>query len=270
MKRLEDRVALVTGASRGIGSGIALCLAREGADIIVNYRSHADEAQQVAARIQQLGRRSLVYRADVAERNAVEAMFASAVEHFGRVDIAVANAGINLPSPVLEADWESVQRVFRVSQFGAFHTAQLAARQMVKQAKHGRPGGKIILIGSIHQHLAVPSSAAYNRATAARGHLARTMALELAPHHINVNVVAPGRIDTPSTRGYLPGERLEAANRHIPWGRVGRPEEVGKAVAYLASQDADYVTGITLVIDGGFSINLDLSMGGSDVWGGDE
>jgi glucose 1-dehydrogenase len=103
-------------------------------------------------------------------------------------------------------------------------------------------------------------------AKAAISHLARTMALELAPYRINVNVVAPGRIDTPSTRDFLPGELMAAANRHIPWGRVGKPEEVGKAVAYLASDDADYVTGATLVIDGGFSINLDLKIGDSDVW----
>ncbi len=267
MKRFEGKVALITGASRGIGRGIALCLAAEGADIVVNYRSHGDEAQEVADRIQQMGRRILVCRGDVAERDAVAEVFAKAVEHYGRIDVVVANAGINIPGSVLEADWQSVLRVIQVSQFGVFHTAQLAAQQMVRQAASGGSGGKIILIGSIHEQLAVPSSVAYNMAKAAVGHLARTMALELAPYHINVNVVAPGRIDTPSTRDFLDGERLEAANQHIPWGRVGTPEEVGKAVAYLASDDADYVTGATLVIDGGFSINLDLRIGESEVWG---
>lgn len=267
MKRFEGKVALITGASRGIGRGIALCLAAEGADIVVNYRSHSDEAQEVAGRIRQMGGRSLVYRADVAERDAVAEMFAQAVEHFDRIDIAVANAGINIPGSVLEAEWESALRVFQVSQFGAYHTAQMAARQMVKQAERGHNGGKIILVGSIHEQLPVPGSAAYNMAKAAVGHLARTMALELAPYHINVNVVAPGRIDTPSTRGLLEWELQEEANRHIPWGRMGTPEEIGKAVAYLASDDADYVTGATLVIDGGFSINLDLRVGDSDIWG---
>jgi glucose 1-dehydrogenase len=196
----------------------------------------------------------------------VAGMFSCAAECFGQIDIAVANAGINLHGPILEARWEDVLRVLQVSQFGVFHTVQFAARQMVQQVQAGSPGGKIVVIGSIHELQAVPGSAAYNMAKAAISHLARTAALELAPYRINVNVVDPGRIDTPSTRAFLDGERLEKANRHIPWGRVGMPEEVGKAVAYLASEDADYVTGSTIVIDGGFSINLDLSLGDEEIW----
>ena len=264
MKRLQGKVALVTGASRGIGRGIALCLAAEGADVVVNYRSHPEEAQAVAERISQMGQQSLVWQADVADRVAVVQMFAAAVAHFRHLDIVVANAGINVPQPVLEARWEDVFRVLQVSQFGVFHTAQMAARQMVQQASEGRRGGKIVIIGSIHETMAVPGSAAYNMAKAAISQLARTMALELAPHKINVNVIDPGRIDTPSTRAVLDGELLEKANRHIPWGRTGTAEEIGKAVAYLASDDADYVTGATLVIDGGFSINIDLSFDGTN------
>lgn len=261
MSKLDNKVALVTGASRGIGRGIALCLAEEGAHILVNYRSRQKEAEEVALAVQNMGRKAFIYQADVADRHAVQDMFAAAVDFFDHIDIVVANAGMNIPGQVIDINWEDALRVFEVSQFGVFHTCQFAARQMVKQNNEGREGGKIIIISSIHEQMAVPASAAYNMTKAAINHLGRTLAMELAPYRINVNSINPGRIDTPSTRSFFDDQQhMERANVHIPWRRVGTSEEIGKAVVYLSSSDADYITGANICIDGGFSINLNLAM----------
>lgn len=257
-QRLREKVALVTGASRGIGRGIALCLAAEGADVVVNYHTHAQEAQAVVDGVTQLGRRAWACRADVSDRGAVAQMMSDAVAHFGHLDIAVANAAISIRELVIEANWDHVQRVVQVSQFGVFHTCQLAAQQMVRQVTEGRPGGKIVIISSILEELPAAGSAAYNMAKAAINHLGRTMASELAHYQINVNCVNPGWIDTPGERRFASEEELQAAGARIPWGRLGTPEDIGKAVAFLASDDADYVTGATLRVDGGMLLGLAL------------
>jgi glucose 1-dehydrogenase len=258
MNRLGGKVALVTGASRGIGRGIALCLAAEGADVVANYYAHADEAQDVVGIISGQGRRALAWQADVARREAVAAMVAGTVEAMGRLDIVVANAAYTLREPVVDAAWENIQRVSQVSQFGVFHTCQLAARQMVAQAEAGQPGGKIVIISSILEEMPAAGSAAYNMAKAAINHLGRTMAIELARYRINVNMVNPGWIDTPGERRFSSEEQLREGGKRIPWGRLGRPEDIGKAVVFLASDDADYITGTTLRVDGGFLLGLTL------------
>jgi glucose 1-dehydrogenase len=253
MGRFERKVALVTGASRGIGRGIALRLAAEGADVIVNYRSHPEEAAEVAGRIAELGRRALTYQADVADRSAVERMFAETVAALGQIDVVVANAAVSIREAVIEAQWEHVLRTIEVSQFGVFHTCQLGAQQMVRQG-----GGKIVIISSVHEEIAVPNSAAYNMAKAAINHLCRTMAAELARYHINVNVINPGWIDTPGERAFASEQEIRAGGRRIPWGRLGTPEDIAAVAAFLASDDADYVTGATLRVDGGFKLGLRL------------
>jgi glucose 1-dehydrogenase len=258
MKSLAGKVALITGASRGIGRGIALCLAAEGADVVVNYRSHPDEARQVVEAVEGMDCRALGWQADVSQRDAVAAMVAGAVEAFGRLDIAVANAAHSVREPVVDAAWENVDQVIQVSQFGVFHTCQLAARQMVAQAEAGEDGGKIIIISSILEEMPAPGSAAYNMAKAAINHLGRTMAAELARYRISVNMVNPGWIDTPGERQYASEEQLRDGGNRIPWGRLGTPGDIGKAVAFLASDDADYITGATLRVDGGFLLGLTL------------
>jgi glucose 1-dehydrogenase len=203
-----------------------------------------------------LGQRALTWQADVADREAVARLIAGTVEHFGSLDIAVANAGISIREPVIEAQWENVLRTLEVTQFGVFHTCQMAAQQMVKQCQGGRTGGKIIIISSVHAEIAVPNSGAYNMAKAAINHLGRTMAIELAPYCINVNNINPGWIDTPNTRAAVGDRAIRKGSERLLWERLGEPEEIGKAVAYLASDDAEYVTGSTLRVDGGFVLGL--------------
>ena len=254
MQRLTGKVALVTGGSRGIGRGSALCLAEDGADVLVNYRTHPEEAQAVVEAIEKMGRRALAYKADVGERSEVEAMVAAAVEHFGRLDIAVANAARSIRKSVVDIEWDDVMATLRVTQFGVFHTCQMAARQMVKQ----NAGGKIIIISSIHQELPVANSSAYNMAKAAINHLGETLANELAPNHINVNIINPGWINTPGERMFYTEEELAEQGKLIPWGRLGTEREIGRVVAFLASDDAEYITGSTLRVDGGFMMGLTL------------
>lgn len=258
MGRLAGKVALITGSGRGIGRGIALCLAAEGADIVINDLPDRSDAEATAQEIRVLGRQALVWPADISDRSAVEAMIAGAVAHFGRLDIAVANAAISIREPVLEAKWENVQRTIEVAQFGVFHTCQLAARQISTQPLNGRSRGKILITCSVHEEIAFAQSAAYNMAKAAVAHLGRTMAGELARTKINVNIINPGWIDTPGERRFFTEEQIQEGGKQIPWGRIGTPEDIGKAAAFLISDDADYITGAVLRVDGGFVHGLDL------------
>ena len=258
MTQLAGKIALITGASRGIGRGCALALAQQGADIVVNYHSHAAEAEEVAAQIRAMGQQALVWQADIAQREAVEELFAGAAAHFGRIDIAVANAGMSIREPFLEAKWENVLRVVEVAQFGVFHTCQLAAQQMVRQPCIGRSAGKIVVISSIFAEVPAPTSAAYNMAKAAINHLVSTIAGELTEHHINVNVINPGWIDTPGERNYASEEEIRQGAMRLPWQRLGTIEDIGNAVVYLASDAADYVTGAMLRVDGGYVHGLTL------------
>lgn len=261
MARFEGKVALITGSSRGIGRGIAEALAAEGADIVINHLDDGENAQSTADALGSLGRRSLIHEADVADRAAVSEMFHTAVDHFGHIDIAVANAAFSIREPVLSADWENVRAVIEVAQFGVFHTCQRAAQKMVAQIESGRPGGKILIIGSILGEYPFPSSSAYNMAKAAIEHFARTLAAELLPYRINVNVINPGWIDTPGERRYTSDAEIAAAAATLPWKRLGTPADIGKAAAFLLSDDADYITGTTLRVDGGYMVGLRLPRG---------
>lgn len=257
MRRLEDKIALVTGAARGIGRGIALCLAEEGAHVAINDlaaggRPRAVAPADTAAEIAAMGRRSAAYEADVSDREAVAAMFAAAAEALGPIDIVVANAALSIRQPVVEASWEGVLRTIEVTQFGVFHTCQAAARHMVAR---GGPG-KIIIIGSVLAEIPMQTSAAYNMAKAAVNHLGRTLAAELTQHRINVNVINPGYIDTPGERAFASEEQIRQTAEILPWGRLGTPHDIGRAAAFLASDDADYITGTVLQVDGGYRLAM--------------
>jgi glucose 1-dehydrogenase len=249
--KLEGKVVLITGANRGIGRGCALEMAKEGANIIVNYREHGGEAEEVAQMVKSLGRDSLVIQADVSQRAQVEAMVKRALDHFGAIDVLVNNAASSVRKPFVELSVEDVEQTWGVTLWGPFHCTQVVAREWVQKKK----AGNIIMISSIHSTIPFPTSLPYNCAKAALNHMALTLAAELAPHHIRVNVIEPGWTDTPGERRFLSEEELQEKAKRLPWGRMGTSEEIGKAAVFLASDDSDYISGAVLRVDGALAIN---------------
>lgn len=249
--RFQDRVAIVTGAGRGIGRAIAVRLAREGASVVCNDLA-PESAASTAAEITALGggRRGVAIAADVADRAAMERLFDAAWREFGRLDVAVANAALSIRKPTVELEPDEVRRVIDVTQHGTFHTCQLAARRMLAQGR----GGRIVVIGSIHAQRPFANAAPYNMAKAAIAHLAATMAVELAAARIAVNVIDPGWIDTPGERAFFTEAQIRDDGARLPWGRIGTPDDIAAAAAFLASAEADYVTGTVLRVDGGLAL----------------
>lgn len=246
-RSLKDKVILITGASSGIGRAIALETARQGANVVVNYIGKPDSAQEVVRQIEHDHGAALAIEADVSKSDQVERMIAQTISQLGRVDVLVNNAGIEKESPFLDKPESEFDAVIGVNLKGPFLCAQAAARDMAKRKK-----GTIINISSVHEDLPFPGYSAYCAAKGGLRMLCRDLALELAPHGINIVNVAPGAIDTPiNTRTLSDPEKKLALNREIPLGRVGEPQEVAKLVCYLASNDAAYITGTTVVIDGG-------------------
>ncbi len=248
MVDLTGKVALVTGSSRGIGRSCALEMARAGANVTVNYRAHGDEAEAAAEEIRGLGREVLVVGADVADRQAVEEMVGKTVDHFGNLDIVVSNAYRSVRGPFLDMRVEDMEDTLSVTLYGGFHVAQVGAREMVARGR----GGAILFITSVHAFIPYGDHLAYNTAKAGTNHMASTMASELAEHRIRVNVIEPGWIDTPGERTYATEEELQEEGRKLPWGRMGRPDEIGKAAAFMCSDAASYITAAALRVDGGF------------------
>ena len=244
---LKDKVILITGASSGIGRAIALETARQGANVVVNYIGKPDSAQEVVRQIEHNHGAALAIEADVSKSDQVERMIAQTVSQLGRVDVLVNNAGIEKESSFLDKPDSEFDAVIGVNLKGPFLCTQAAARDMAKRKK-----GTIINISSVHEDLPFPGYSAYCAAKGGLRMLCRDLALELAPHGINIVNVAPGAIDTPINKRTLSDpEKKLALNREIPLGRVGEPQEVAKLVCYLASDDAAYITGTTVVIDGG-------------------
>jgi glucose 1-dehydrogenase len=240
------RVALVSGASRGIGRGCALALAEGGFDVIVNYLSHEAEADRVVGEIEAMGRRALAQRADVSDRAQVDAMVAAGLERFGRLDAVVANAYRSVRQPFLEVSAEGLEQTLAVTLLGAFHVCQAGARAMVERGV----AGSITVIGSIHGESGFSNSTAYNIAKFGLTGLVLTAANELSAHRIRVNLLNPGWIDTPGERRYATEAELQAAAAALPWRRLGQPSEIGRVVAFLASDGASFVSGAVLRADG--------------------
>ncbi|MGQ0635430.1 MAG: SDR family NAD(P)-dependent oxidoreductase [Planctomycetaceae bacterium] len=248
--KLAGKNALITGASLGIGRGVAIELAREGANVAINFRSHREQAEEVKAQIEKLGRRAILVQADVAEQPAVEAMVATTAATFGSLDLFVSNAVYSDRQRMIDADMAGFHRTIDVSMWGAFYGLRASAQQMVKQGR----GGSIIIVSSPHSHIPVPTAMAYNMAKAAIDHMARTAAIELAPYRIRVNIMHPGWIDTPGERKFFSEEQLDAGGKKLPWGRMGTSEEIARYVAYALSDECDYMTGSTLLMDGGATL----------------
>jgi glucose 1-dehydrogenase len=247
---LDGQVALVTGASLGIGRAAAEALARAGAKVVVNYRKHAEAAEDVIGSIQAAGGEAMAVAADVADYEQVEDMVAQVVDRFGQLSIAVSNAAFSERETFYEADMNGFRRTVDVTMWGAFHTLRAASRQMVAQGN----GGAIVLVSSPHAYTPVPRSMAYNMSKAAVEQMSRTAAIELAEHGIRVNALQPGWTDTPGERKFATEETLEKAGAKIPLGRLGTPEEMAQGLLFFCDPEQSYVTGAALLIDGGITL----------------
>lgn len=245
--RLQDKIAIITGGANGMGRATALRFAREGAAVVVADVEH-DNAEKVAAEIRAAGGRALPLAVDVRASQSVEQMVAQTVAEFGRVDILCSIAGIVRNDPFLDLPEENWDAVLAVNLKGVYLCGQHAARQMVKQGG----GGKIVNMASTNGLVGEADLAHYNASKFGVVGLTMTMAIELAPHNINVNAVCPGMINTRMTAPYMsiPGF-YEDYMRKIPMKRYGQPEEVASIFVFLASEDASFVTGTTIVVDGG-------------------
>lgn len=243
--KLEGKVALVTGASRGIGREIALEFAREGANVVVNYAGSEAKAKEVAEEIQAMGRESFVYRCNVANSEEVQNMVKDTIEHFGKLDILVNNAGItrdNLLMRMKDDEWDDV---INTNLKSVFLTTKAVTRQMMKQRS-----GKIVNVASIVAVSGNPGQANYVAAKSGVIGLTKTTAKELASRGITANAIAPGFITTDMT-DKLPEDLKAEMLKQIPLARLGQPQEVAKVALFLASDDSNYVTGQTLHVDGG-------------------
>jgi len=245
---LRDKVAIVTGSSAGIGRAIALAFAREGAAVAVNYARNAAGAESTVKEIEDDGGSALAVQADVLKPEDVKNLVGRTVREFGRLDVMVNNAGVEHKMPFLETPLDVWEEVIAVNLTGPWLGCQEAARQLVAQ---GGPG-RIINISSVHEDLPMPTNSPYCAAKGGLRMLTRTIAVEVAPHDITVNNIAPGAIETPMDAPLEEHPRqMEELLSEIPLGRMGKPEEVASLALYLASDASAYVTGSTFCVDGG-------------------
>jgi glucose 1-dehydrogenase len=254
---LAGRVAIVTGAAQGIGRACAVRLAREGAKVAV-CDVNAEAGAEVASAIAADGGLAVFIRCDVAKPADVESTLAATLKAYGRVDVLVNNAGVLDDAPFLDLRVDELDRVLGVNLRGAFLMAQAAARQMVKQGRTAAAGsarqsaGAIVNMSSVNERFGLPDHVAYSISKGGISQLTRAMAVALAPHGIRVNAVGPGTIDTPILAAVIKDKAFRAkVLSRTPLGRFGRPEEIAAVVAWLASDEASYVTGTTVFADGG-------------------
>ena len=242
MGQLDKKVALVTGSDSGIGRAIAIQLAQEGAAVVVNYAHNRAKAEEVQQIIEQAHGTAIILQADVSQYQQALGLVEQTVAHFGRLDIMVNNAGMEIHSPFLDVTEDQFDRVVGIDLKGTFFCAQAAAREMVKLKIPGR----IINISSVHEDISMPQNVPYCCAKGGVRMLTRTICLELAPYNITVNNIAPGAVDTPIDADVKADkQKFAALLEEIPLHRMGQPEEVAKLALYLASDASAYVTGST-------------------------
>lgn len=261
-KRLSGKTALITGGSSGIGQAIAVRFAEEGANVAITFRGSKSGAEETLAAINEVcqrgGRsdcRGMIVQADVADEAQVVDMFAQVIEAFGGLDILVNNAGIQIQKPSHELEAADFDKVIAVNLRGAF----LCSREALRHFKSRGGGGVILNDSSVHQIIPKPGYLGYSASKGGLGNLTRTLALEYAAEGIRVNAVAPGAIVTPMNHSWIHDREARAAvEKHIPMGRAGEPEEMAAVFAFLASDDASYITGQTIFADGGLTCFADF------------
>ena len=245
---LKNKVAIVTGGNSGIGKAILLELAKEGANVTIDYISHPDATDELEKQIVALGDQAIGIDVDVSKVEDIEKLIAATIKAFGQLDIMVNNAGIESRTSILDTTEQQYEKVLQVNLKSAFFGTQLAAKQMIKQGG----GGRIINITSVHEDWPMPGNTAYCLSKGGMRMLTRTAGVELAPHNILVVGVGPGAVATPINLSTIENPakmaKLDAA---IPLGRMAQPREIGSVVALLAGRGASYVTATTLIADGG-------------------
>lgn len=246
MGKLSGKTAVVTGASKGIGAGIALALAEEGANVVVNYVRAKDDAEKVAAKINQNGSKAITVQADVSKKAEVDKLFGEARKTFGKIDILVNNAGIYEFAPLQEITEDSYRRQFDLNVLGTLLSTQAAVKNMPE-------GGSIINLSSVASLTPPPTGSVYSATKGAVDVITRSLAQELGPQKIRVNSLAPGLVETPGAQvaGVAEGEFRQMAVSRTPLGRVGDTEDIAKVAVFLASDDSGWITGEVLPVGGG-------------------
>ena len=245
---LKNKIALITGAGRGIGRAIAIALAKEGAEVVINYNGSDERAKEVKQTIEENGGKASIYKCNVSDFTACEAMIKDIVKEYGHLDILVNNAGITKDGLIMKMKEEDFDSVLNVNLKGTFNTIRHSARQMLKQRS-----GKIINISSVSGILGNVGQANYAASKAGVIGLTKTMARELGSRGITVNAIAPGFVDTEMTE-VLSEEIRENACKQIILGRFGKPEDIANTAVFLASDKADYITGQVISVDGGMNV----------------
>ncbi len=265
-KTLIGQPALVTGANSGIGKATAIALGKSGADVVINYVTAPEAADAVAQEIISLGGRAITIKADVSKEDEVQAMFAKAISHFGTLHISVSNAGLQRDAPFEQMTLEQWNTVIGINLTGQFLCAREAVREFRRRGLDRRVSaavGKIICMSSVHQEIPWGGHANYAASKGGIKLLMESIAQELAPHRIRVNAIAPGAIRTPiNTAAWQTSAAYADLMTLVPYNRIGEPEDIARAVAWLVSDAADYIVGATLFVDGGMTLYPGFATGG--------
>ena len=250
--KLEGKTVLITGGGQGIGQGIAYRLAEEGANIVIDYVGNPQSANDTVAQIQKRGRKALAVEADISSVDQIHSMMKQAIDSLGAVDVLINNAGVEKHASIWEASEHDYDLVLNINLKGAYFASQAFVQHRMAVKKPG----KIINVSSVHEDLPFPHFTSYCASKGGMKMMMRNLSIELAPYGITVNNIAPGAIETPINTALLNDPaKLKGLLENIPLGRLGQVNDVAGVAAFLASSDSDYITGTTIVIDGGLTWN---------------